>query len=188
MDSCSTQQYFIEKENIMKTSSRLIVPIAALAACSIFSGVAMAEGGNISGSVALSYTKQEALPITEAPGYMVLMGEVKGANKNTGGMDFMDGAEVTNREIARLFQGNGSHSGYITLGKDGNATIALWSGEVTTVMSPEGQPQTSFKGTWEYVAGTGKYDGIRGKGEYHGNFTSQTSYVVDWSGNYSVGK
>jgi hypothetical protein len=27
-----------------------------------------------------------------------------------------------------------------------------------------------------------------GKGEYHGNFTSKTSYVVDWSGNYSVGK
>lgn len=172
----------------MKTSFRLIVPIAALAACSIFSGVAMAEGGNISGSITLSYTKQEALPVAEAPGHMVLLGEVKGANKNTGSTDYMDGAEVTNREIGRLFQGNGTHSGYITLGKNGNSSIALWSGEVTTVMPPEGQPQTSFKGNWEYVAGTGKYDGIRGKGEYRGHFTSQTSYVVEWSGEYSVGK
>lgn len=172
----------------MKTSSRLILPVAALAACSMFSGAAMAEGGNISGSMSLSYTKQEALPVAEAPGHMVLLGEVKGANKNTGSTDYMDGAAVTNREIGRLFQGNGTHSGYITLGKNGNSTIALWNGEVTTVMSPEGQPQTTFKGTWEYVAGTGKYDGIHGKGEYHGNFTSQTSYVVDWSGNYSVDK
>lgn len=172
----------------MKPSSRFTTPVIALAACTIFSGAAMAEGSNISGSISLSYTKQEALPVAEAPGYTVLLGEVKGANKNTGSSDYMDGAAVTNREIVRLSQGNGPHSGYITLGKDGNSTIALWSGEVTTVMSPEGQPQTSFKGNWEYVAGTGKYDGIRGKGEYHGHFTSQTSYVVDWSGEYFVGK
>jgi hypothetical protein len=172
----------------MNISSTHLTSIAALAACALFSGVALAEGGPISGSISLSYTKQETLPVTEAPGHMVLLGEVKGANRNTGGTDFMDGAEVTNREIARLFQGNGPHSGYITLGKDGNTAIALWSGQVTTVMSSEGQPQTSVKGNWEYVFGTGKYNGIRGQGEYRGHFTSQTSYVVDWSGKYSVDK
>lgn len=172
----------------MKPSSRFTIPCIALAVCTLFSGAAVAEGGSISGFIDLSYTKQEALPVAEAPGYIVQLGEVKGANKNTGSTDYMDGAAVTNREIVRLSQGNGPHSGYITLVKDGNSTIALWNGEVTTVMSPEGQPQTSFKGNWEYVAGTGKYDGIRGKGEYHGHSTSQTSYVVDWSGEYSVGK
>lgn len=172
----------------MKPSSRLIVAFAAMATCSTFSSVALAEGGNISGSITFSYTKQEALPVAEAPGHLVQLVEVKGVNKNTGSTDHMDGAAVTNREIARLFQGNGPHSGYITLDESGNATTALWSGEVTTVMSPEGQPQTSFKGSWEYVAGTGKYEGIRGKGEYHGQFTSQSSYVVDWSGEYAVGQ
>jgi hypothetical protein len=171
----------------MKKTTR-ITAVAALVACSVSSGVVLAEGGNISGSMSLSYVKHEALPVAEAPGYMVLLGEVRGANKNMGSTEYMDGAEVTNHEIVRLFQGNGPHSGYLTLGKNGNSAIAQWDGAVTTVMSSEGQPQTSFKGNWKYVAGTGKYDGIQGKGEYQGHFTSQTSYVLDWKGEYSVGK
>ena len=98
----------------------------------------------------------------------------------------MSGADVTNREIGQLFQGNGPHSGYYTMSKDGNTTTALWKGDVTTVLAADGTPQTSFKGTWEYVAGTGKYNGIQGKGKYSGYFTSKTSYNVDWNGEYSL--
>lgn len=170
----------------MKTLFSRSAVMMAVSASVLFSGAALAEGGAIAGSMQLSYTKQEALPVAEAPGHMLLLGEVKGANKNTGSTDYMDGAEVDNREIARLFQGSGPQSGYITIGKNGNTTIALWSGQVTTIMSAEGQPQTSFKGNWEYVAGTGKYNGIHGKGEYHGHFTSEKSYEVDWSGEYAL--
>ena len=41
---------------------------------------------------------------------------------------------------------------------------------------------TSFKGQWEYVGGTGKLKGIKGKGDYNGYFTSATEYNVDWKG------
>ncbi len=170
----------------MKILSNYLLSFVALSACALTSGQAIAEGGKISGSGTLSYTKQEALPVAEANGHLLLLGELRGSNKNTDNKDFMDGAEVTNREIAQLFQGNGPQSGYYTLSKDGNTTVALWKGEVTTVMAADGTPQTSFNGTWDYVAGTGKYDGIKGKGEYHGHFTSKTSYAVDWSGEYSL--
>jgi hypothetical protein len=41
---------------------------------------------------------------------------------------------------------------------------------------------TSSKGQWEYVGGTGKYKGIKGKGEFNSYFTSTTEYIVDWKG------
>jgi hypothetical protein len=46
----------------------------------------------------------------------------------------------------------------------------------------DGQPMTSFSGTWKKLSGTGKYEGIQGQGTYSGHFTSQTEYVVDWRG------
>lgn len=148
--------------------------------------IAQADGGKIAGTMSLNYSKQEALPVAEAPGNVLILGELRGSNKSTNGNAYMDGAEVTNREIVRLFQGNGPNSGYITLSKDGNAAVAQWNGMVSTVLSPDGQPQTSFTGSWQYVAGSGKYAGIQGSGEFHGNFTSQTSYDVSWSGEYSL--
>lgn len=163
-----------------------IVSFMAIFTLAFMSSYVCAEGGKISGSATLSYTKQEALPITDAPGHLLLMGELNGTNKNTGSSAYMDGATVVNREIVQLFQGNGSHSGFYTLSKDGSTATAMWKGEVTTVMAADNTPQISFKGTWEYVAGSGKLQGIKGNGEYHGHFTSKTSYLVDWSGEYKT--
>lgn len=169
----------------MKTLSNTIIAFATLSTCALSSSQTFAEGGKISGSALLSYTKQEASAAPSAGGHMLVFGELTGSNKNTGNTDYMSDAVVDNREIGQLFQGNGPHTGYYTMSKEGNTTTALWKGNVTTVMSAEGTPLTSFKGTWEYVAGTGKYNGIQGKGEYQGHFTSKTTYVVDWSGDYS---
>lgn len=170
----------------MNTTSYRYAALAMFAFGTYLPGAALAEGGAIGGSMSLSHAKQEAVPIDGAPGHVLILGEAKGTNKSTAGSDFMDGGFVINREILQLFQGNGQHSGYITLGKGDDSSVALWNGEVSTVMSPEGQPLKSFKGNWEWVAGTGKYQGIRGNGEYSGRFTSQTSYVVDWRGKYSI--
>lgn len=170
----------------MKTLSSKIITIAAFTACALSAHQALAEGGKISGSASLSYTKQEASIAPSADGHILVTGALTGTNKNTGATDYMSDASVDNREIGQLFQGNGPHSGYYTLSKDGNTATALWKGNVSTVMSAEGNPQTSFNGTWEYVAGTGKYNGIQGKGKYSGYFTSKTTYIVDWNGEYSL--
>ena len=170
----------------MKIISNNIITIVVLAASALSSWQALAEGGKISGTAALSYSKQEASPAPSAAGHMLVFGELKGVNKNTGSSNYMSDAEATNREIGQLFQGNGPHSGYYTMSKDGNTTTALWKGDVTTVLAEDGSPRTSFKGTWEYVAGTGKYNDIKGKGKYSGYFTSKTSYNVEWSGEYLV--
>lgn len=170
----------------MKTLSNNIISFAIMSVCVVSSGQASAEGGKVSGSASLTYTKQEASLVPSAGGHMLVFGELTGHNKNTGSSDYMSGANADNREIGQLFQGNGPHAGYYTMSKDGNSTTALWKGDVATVMAADGTPQTSFKGTWEYVAGTGKYNGIQGKGKYNGYFTSKTTYNVDWNGEYSL--
>lgn len=170
----------------MKTLSNKIIMFVGFTACVLSSVQAMAEGGKISGSASLSYNKQEASLAPSANGHMLVSGELTGINTSTGGTEYMSGANVDNREIGQLFQGNGPHTGYYTMSKDGNTTTALWKGEVTTLVTAEGVPQTSFKGTWEYVSGTGKYSGIQGKGKYNGYFTSKTTYTVDWGGEYSL--
>jgi hypothetical protein len=155
--------------------------LALLAACLLVMSVpAYAEP--ISGAITLKVTKQEVLPVTAQSGDMLMLVETHGTNKSA---NWMDDAQVVNKEIDFLLQGNGPQHGYITFAKGEDTVDVKWSGIVSTAMA-NGQPQTSFHGTWEQVKGTGKYQGIQGKGSYKGHFISQTEYVVDWVGHSSV--
>ena len=136
----------------------------------------------ISGAMALTVTKQEVLPVTAQSGDLLMLVETHGTNKSS---NWMDDAQVVNKEIDFLLQGNGPQHGYITFAKGDDTVDVKWSGIVSTVMA-NGQPQISFHGTWEQLKGTGKYQGIQGKGSYTGHYISQTEYVVDWVGNSSV--
>jgi hypothetical protein len=155
--------------------------LALLAASSLVMSVPVyAEA--ISGAITLKVTKQEVLPVTAQSGDMLMLVETHGTNKST---NWMDDAQVINKEIDFLLQGNGPQHGYITFAKGDDTVDVKWSGIVSTAMA-NGQPQISFHGTWEQLKGTGKYQGIQGKGSYKGHFISQTEYVVDWVGHSSV--
>ena len=136
----------------------------------------------ISGAITLKVAKQEVLPVTAQSGDMLMLVETHGTNKSS---NWMDDAQVVNKEIDFLLQGNGPQHGYITFAKGEDTVDVKWSGYVRTVMA-NGQPQISFLGTWEQLKGTGKYQGIQGKGSYKGHYISPTDYVVDWAGQSSV--
>ena len=136
----------------------------------------------ISGTLTVKVEKQEVLPLTSQSGDMLMLVETHGTNKSS---NWMDDAQVVNKEIDFVLQGSGPQHGYITFAKGENTVDVKWSGFVSTVIA-NGQPQISFRGTWEQVKGTGKYQGIHGKGSYTGHYISQTDYVVDWVGQSSV--
>jgi hypothetical protein len=138
--------------------------------------------GAISGAISVKVSKQEVLPVTAQSGDMLMLVESHGTNKSS---NWMDDAEVVNKEIDFLLQGSGPQHGYITFAKGEDTVDVKWSGYVRTVMV-NGQPQISFHGTWEHVKGTGKYQGTQGKGSYKGHFISQTDYVIDWIGQSNV--
>ena len=149
----------------------------AIAVFSVFSLATInAHAEPISGQGKCTY-KPTAANVTNTDGYAVMMSETTCAS--SGGL--IEGATVSNPEIANLHQGSGDHSGYYTITNGTDSTVAKWNGKVNTVMK-DNNPMTSFKGQWEYVGGTGKLKGIKGKGDYNGYFTSATEYNVDWKG------
>ena len=140
----------------------------------------------VSGRFIMKYSQQYVLPVTDAAGPVLLANEARGTNSNTGRTDYMNGAGATNVEIADLTQGNGPHQGYVTFAKDGEKTVNRWNGRITTKLSGDKKPITTFEGTWTKVGGTGRYEGVSGQGRYKGRMLSPTEYVVDWEGELSL--
>lgn len=137
----------------------------------------------VAGTMTLHYTEQHALPLGDQSEPVLLENQAKGSNRSTGPTDYMNGADITNIEIADLVQGNGPHQGYITFSKGGETTRDRWSGKVKTALAPDGKtPVTTFEGTWTKLSGTGRYDGVSGSGRYRGRMLSATEYTVDWEG------
>jgi hypothetical protein len=136
----------------------------------------------ISGRAELTYSKRDAVEVPGGPGHTLTVGETRGINHNTGPTDFMADARAVNVEMADLTQGNGRHQGYYTMVAGADTTVAKWSGQVTTTVSKEGEPNTTFAGTWKYVHGSGRYAGIRGGGTYKGQFLAKDRYTVSWEG------
>lgn len=168
----------------MKLAQKSFTSIAALTLLACASLNVYAQSGSTSGSSALTYSDRKVVQIPNTQGEMLQLATVNGTLKSEGPMN---GGSVINEETAQLFQGNGDHAGYYTVTTADGSTVAKWSGKVTTVMK-DGNPMTTFKGKWEYVGGSGKYQSIKGKGDYNGYFTAADSYVVDWKGNYSLDK
>ena len=143
---------------------------------------------SVAGKFTVKYSQQHALPVADAAGPVLLASEAKGTNSNTGRTDYMHGATATLVEIADLTQGNGAHQGYVTFLKDGERTVNRWNGKVTTTLSSDNQPVTTFEGTWTKIGGTGRYDGVTGSGRYKGRMLSPTEFVVDWNGDLNLKK
>jgi hypothetical protein len=142
----------------------------------------------ISGVFSLKYTEQHTLPVSDAAGPVLLLTRSTGSNRNTGRSDYMAGAEVINREIAELTQGNGPHQGYITEVKGADTTVTRWQGQVATTLGPDQKPATRFEGRWTKVSGTGKYEGVAGNGSYTGRILSPTEYTVEWTGEIVINR
>jgi hypothetical protein len=152
---------------------------AVALALGLGSASVMAE--DVAGTFTVKYVKQDALPIPDEQGHVIIQGQAEGKNQNTSGTEYMKGAKVTQIEQADLVRGNGPHEGYAIMNDGANQTFTKWEGNVTTVMK-EDQPLTSFEGTWRKIDGTGKYKGVSGEGTYTGHFIAKDQYVVEWTG------
>src|SRR6202050_1997722 len=112
--------------------------LALLAAASIALSVP-AYADPISGAFTVKVAKQEVLPLTSQSGDMLMLVETHGTNKSS---NWMDDAQVVNKEIDFLLQGSGPQHGYITFAKGENTVDVKWSGFVSTVIA-NGQAQLS---------------------------------------------
>jgi hypothetical protein len=151
-------------------------------AAGLLASAPAAERIPVSGVFSMKYTQQQALPVSDAAGPVLLLNQSSGTNRNTGRTDYMPGGQVINREIAELTRGNGPHQGYITETQGADTSVARYEGHVITTLGPDQKPATRFEGKWTKVSGTGKYEGVAGSGTYAGRMLSPTEYTVEWTG------
>jgi hypothetical protein len=159
------------------SAALLISATAALSG----NGCALFEREDVAGTFTVKYVKQDALPVADEEGHVIIQVQAQGQNQNASGTEYMKGAKVLQLEQADLVRGNGPHNGYCIMDDGRNQTFTRWEGMVTTVIK-QGQPLTTFEGTWVKTGGTGKYKGVSGEGSYAGHFIAKDQYVVEWTG------
>jgi hypothetical protein len=168
----------------MPSPRQALIGVAACLAIAVLASASPNHFVAISGSAEMAYTRQEAVSVPGSQGHMLLLGQTRGINRNTGPDDYFADAETQNHETADLSPGNGVHQGYFTMAKGADTVVAQWHGKVSMTQGPSQRPNTTFAGTWKYVRGTGGYTGIQGSGTYKGAFLSKDRYTVEWSGKY----
>lgn len=140
----------------------------------------------IAGEIKAAYTQKDSIAVGDAEGHVLSLAISEGPNVSTAEHEFMEGATVLNYSFNDLVGGNGLHQGYVRFTKNGDTAFGKWRGKVTTVISAEGAPTTTFEGTTTWIKGTGKFENIQGTGTYNGAFISKTEYEVEWEGEYSI--
>ncbi len=149
--------------------------------------IVFAETIQVSGHFEPSYTQRHVLGVPQTQGHVLMLTMAEGVNRDTSKTGYMDGAKVKIHEILDLHRGNGFSSGYVSQTMpNGDEVLVKIAGIVSTNMSGEGKPQTSFSGNWQLQKGAGEYEGISGSGTYKGYFTGETDFIVDWKGYYSM--
>lgn len=170
-----------------KRAMGLFISLALIFSLSVTTSEAQ-QKTKAAGKMTVAYTNQETIEVGDAEGHIISLGESEGINVSTGMPEFMNGAQVVNLSFGDLVKGNGPHQGYVKFAKKGDTVIAKWEGKVTTTLSAEGTPITTFAGTFSWIKGTGQFGNIQGSGTYKGEFISKTIYTSDWEGEYSIKK
>lgn len=138
----------------------------------------------ISGKQTYDFTEVKEFEVVDTEGHVMSIRKAEGINKSSGQSAFMNDAKMINISFDDLVMGNGPNEGYSTMDKDGDIGISKWHGKIETKVQDE-VPFITFGGTFNFISGTGVFkDIVGGSGTFKGYFTSETSYAVDWEGEY----
>ena len=167
----------------MKNSKVVIVLLLFSVLFLFVSSATLNAKTNISGKMTGKVTKLEKAEVGDAEGHVMQLSTSQGTNAG----DIMGGAQFENYTISDTEKGNGMHHGYSIFTLNGDKWISKFEGKVTTTMSEDGKPNTTFEGTFTFIKGEGKYKNIRGGGTYKGKYLSETEWENEWEGTYDIG-
>jgi hypothetical protein len=138
----------------------------------------------IAGTGEYTMIEGQAFNIEDAEGHLMTLGKAEASNISTGETEWMHNARTVNISFNDVTKGNGIHQGYATIEKGSDKIVSQWEGKITTTLSGEGQPVTTFEGNMWWTDATGKYKDMHGVATYKGHFTSEKTYTVEWKGEY----
>jgi hypothetical protein len=169
----------------MKAFYKSVVFVAAIIfALGFVSSAAWADDVNF--TIDSYVTKVETIPLADAEGHMLMLGERRGV------ANFDDGkvAAYHTSYICDVSKGMGPCEGYSDLTfMDKSQAFSKWK---LTVGIPEGKKMPVLKGTGSWNKGTGEYEGIEGDFSFSGyyitpyNEVTKGDQVVKVTGSYKL--
>jgi hypothetical protein len=165
------------EETAMRYATRRSGAVLALIlALGVGIGAKAAETNKWHGSGVIVIIDSKAINLEGRANHKVSIANLDGAIYNAAGNSFLDKARY---QVAVMQDGGVSGGGYKTFTEaDGSKVFAQF-------MATEDKPP-HVRGTFEFTGGTGKYEGISGKGVFHVVFLSETAAVDDLVGEYTV--
>ena len=134
------------------------------------------ESGHWHGLSVLVITDQKVAKVEDRANHMVYVTEYDGAVYNGDGKPFLDKARY---QVVALVDVGVTVGGYkIFTDADGSKVFAKFT--VTEGKRPD------LRGTFEFTGGTGKYEGITGKGTFHDVFVSDKAAWDELVGEYKI--
>jgi len=135
---------------------------------------------NVSGSFSGSVVTQTLMSPYHQTGQQLQLAEVRGRQQSPDA-DWND-ARLTYWGFADLLAGSGSQRGhYVNEHPGGDRDYGTFEGKVSVSGN-----DVVLEGTFTFAGGTGRYQGIRGKGTYRGRMISATEIEMSWSGAYEL--
>ena len=162
-----------------------ILLIAALLLVPVTPAVAKTE--KVKGSNVSQITQMHVFKVDDVDGHVIAIYERRG-------LGFFDGEVATylNRAMLDSTKGKGNVEGYVIYTfEDGSTTVSRFQG---TLEPREGKKFTG-KGTYSYIRGSGRFEGIEGSGSWTAkSYTPYTAeetksdLVVDFTGTQTLPK
>jgi hypothetical protein len=170
----------IPQEELM----RAIRVMAFIAAIALFMGVAVGDalaGEKVKGQIVSHTLKWEQINVGDEDGHVVAVYEGKGITTNSEGKGYLNGFPYQETSLLdiNLKTGLGSGHGYgYQTDRDGDKVYWTWEGR----RLQGGKFGTGYwAATWTYVKGTGKFEGIQGKGTSQG-YNIGGDNLIDFEG------
>jgi hypothetical protein len=133
-----------------------------------------------SGSFAGKVNWQTTASMPDRPNHEIGLVEIGGTQTSTDQQ--WSGAAITYWGTADLIDGSGPQRGYfLNVHTDNDRDCGSFEAQIT--MSGE---QVTLEGTWQFIGGTGKFEGISGSGTFKGRMTSPTAVSTEWEGEYHL--
>ena len=134
------------------------------------------ESGQWFGRAVLVTLSSKSVKLENQADHTVSVTEYDGAVFNADGKPFLDKARY---QVVNLTDTGTSSGGYKTFTEtDGSKVFAKY------VLKDAKPPE--FRGTFEFIGGTGKYAGITGRGDYHVVLISDTALWDELRGEYKI--
>jgi hypothetical protein len=94
-------------------------------------------------------------------------------------------SRVQHINVSDYTAGSGEHWGHRkATHPDGDVAFGIYEGTTVTTIDSKGR-HTTFKGTWTFTGGTGKFSGASGSGTYSGRITAE-GLTYEWEGEYEL--